>query len=151
MSIRYLPDSPPPERYRRRPVETWQAAREDYAAGVPAAEVAERHGLGQSNVYKRAQEEGWRRRGLDDPDPEPVVVGGAPADPHLLAEQAWARAARAVERGRVMEARRWTELAERFNAIKSAQEAQRRADREARRTEAAAAEAARAESGEAAG
>ena len=139
MSIRYLPDSPPPDRYRRRPPETWEAAREDYAAGVPVAEVAERHGLGQTNLYKRAQEDGWRRRDLDDPDPEPLVHGGAPADPHLLAEQAWARAARAVERGRVMEARRWTELAERFNAIWRAQEAQRRADEEARLREAAAA------------
>ena len=133
MSIRHLPDSPPPERYARRAPETWAAAREDYASGVPAAEVCDRYGLGQSNLYQRAQTEGWRRRDLDDPDPEPVTPGAAPADPHLLAEQAWARAARAVERGRVLEARRWTELAERFNAIRRAQDAERRAAEEAQR------------------
>lgn len=142
MSIRYLPDSPPPERYARRSPETWDQARDDYAAGVPAAEVCDRYGLGRRNFHQRAQDEGWRRRDLDDPDPEPLVTTGAPADPHLLAEQAWARAARAVERGRVLEARRWTELAERFNAIWRAADAQRRATEEAERLAAEAEEAA---------
>jgi len=116
MSIRYLPDSPPPERYARRSPETWAAAREDYAAGAPAAEVADRYGVARSTLHQRAQQEGWRRCDLE-PESGPPLPTGAPVDPHLLAEQAWARAARAVERGRVLEARRWTELAERLNAI----------------------------------
>ncbi len=141
MSIRDLPPSPPPHSYRARSPETWAKARDDYAAGVPAPEVCERYDLGVANLRKRAREEGWRRRDLDDPDPEPPVETGAPADPRLMAEQAWARAARAVERGRVLEATRWSRLAEELRAVAAAQEAERRrAGEEAARSASDAAE-----------
>jgi len=142
MSLRYIPDSPPPDRYARRSPETWLKAREDYVAGVPAPEVCDRYGLGLSNLRQPAEEEGWRRRDMDDPDPEPPIPTGAPADPKLMAEQAWARAARAIERGRVLEASRWTKLAAELRAqAEAAAEAARKLherNREARaRAEAA--------------
>ena len=69
MSLRHLPDSPPPE---NRPLRTyrsaqiWTAARADYLAGGSAPEVCERHGLSLSTFRWRARNEGWRR--ADQPD-----------------------------------------------------------------------------------
>jgi hypothetical protein len=44
--------------------ETWTAAREDFSAGLPAAAVAERHGISERQLRRRAAAEGWRRRDL---------------------------------------------------------------------------------------
>ena len=104
----------PPVRYKIRTPETWEKVREDYAAGVPGPEVAEKHDVGLSALRQRARDEGWRRHDLDDPDPEPVDASAPLADPRSLAKEAWARAARAVERGRVLVAQRWSKLAAEF-------------------------------------
>ncbi|HEY0052931.1 MAG TPA: hypothetical protein VGB49_05915, partial [Caulobacteraceae bacterium] len=42
----------------------WAAAREDYLAGIPAPMVAERHGLSQRTIRRRAAREGWRREDM---------------------------------------------------------------------------------------
>lgn len=54
--------------------ETWAQARRDYLAGDPAPLVAERHGLSERTLRRRAALEGWRRAdavpdltGLDEP------------------------------------------------------------------------------------
>lgn len=111
MRYQDVPLYEPPVRYRVRTPETWAKAREDYVAGVPGPEVAEKYDLGLSALRARAREEGWRRRDLDDPDPEPFDPDAPPPDLAKLAAAAWARAARAVEKGRVLEAHRWTRLA----------------------------------------
>lgn len=43
------------------PAETWTRARVDYLAGYSAPVVAERHGLSERTVRRRAAAEGWRR------------------------------------------------------------------------------------------
>ncbi len=48
-----------------------------YQAGATAPAVAEAHDLGVSNVYRRARQEGWRKRDLPDEPPTPP----AEADP----------------------------------------------------------------------
>lgn len=42
--------------------EVWAAIRADYLAGDSAAVVAERHGLSERSIHRRAAAEGWRRR-----------------------------------------------------------------------------------------
>jgi hypothetical protein len=114
MRYQDIPLYEPPVRYKIRTPETWAKVREDYAAGMPASEVAEKHDVGLSCLRQRARVEGWRRRDLDDPDPEPIDANAHQVLPGELAKQAWARAARAVERGRVLEAQRWSRLAAGF-------------------------------------
>ncbi|GAA0636259.1 hypothetical protein GCM10009101_03830 [Brevundimonas lenta] len=41
--------------------ETWAEAREDYLAGVSTGVIAERYGLTDRSVRRRAAQEGWRR------------------------------------------------------------------------------------------
>ncbi|HEX8234164.1 MAG TPA: hypothetical protein VF559_12570 [Caulobacteraceae bacterium] len=47
--------------YRQADEAVWEAARADYEAGCSAPVVAERHGLGERTVRRRASAEGWRR------------------------------------------------------------------------------------------
>lgn len=47
--------------YRQADEAVWEAARADYEAGSSAPVVAERHGLGERTVRRRASAEGWRR------------------------------------------------------------------------------------------
>ena len=132
MTSRIFTEAPlyePPVRYKIRTPETWEKAREDYAAGVPAPEVCERYDIGLSALRTRARDEGWRRRDLDDPDPEPVDPEAPPADPRRLAKEAWARAARAVERGRVLEGLRWSKLSAEFRQAVFEMEEMARIDR----------------------
>ncbi|MCA3700537.1 MAG: hypothetical protein IOB84_12240, partial [Brevundimonas sp.] len=55
------PKRPPARRggYRIRSDETWEKAREAYAGGETAEEVAFRFDLGLSTLHARAREEGW--------------------------------------------------------------------------------------------
>ena len=53
---------------------TWAAARQDYLSGDSAPVVAERHGLSERTLIRRAAVEGWRRADVDDP-----VLGRIPA------------------------------------------------------------------------
>jgi hypothetical protein len=117
MSIRYLPDSPPvfARPHRVRTEETWAQAREDYAAGYSAPEVAERYGVGVSTLRERASREGWRRSDLPDPprpsfEDEDAADQDPPAPGEDLAAVARKAAARAVRRGRLAEARGWLKL-----------------------------------------
>jgi len=41
--------------------ELWRCVRDDYVAGLPAAVVAERYGVSQRTLQRRAAAEGWRR------------------------------------------------------------------------------------------
>lgn len=101
--------------HRIRSEETWAAAREAYLGGASAAEVCERFDLGLSALRTRARGEGWRRRDLDDPDPdlasaEPEDEADPALTPAALAEVAAKRASRAVLAGRLREAQGWTRL-----------------------------------------
>lgn len=105
-----------------RSKDAWAAARDAYLGGLAAADVCERFGLGLSTLRARARREGWRRSDRPDPDPdldlgltespdeEFEALETDPPGPAELAEQAWARAGRAVVRGRLREAQGWTRL-----------------------------------------
>ncbi len=41
--------------------ELWRCVRDDYVAGLPAAVVAERYGVSERSLQRRAAAEGWRR------------------------------------------------------------------------------------------
>ncbi len=47
--------------HRRVEPETWASARADYEGGASAPVMAERYGLGERHVRRRAAQEGWRR------------------------------------------------------------------------------------------
>lgn len=51
--------------------ETWAAARRAWEAGETAASVARRFDVGLANLWRRRAAEGWSRREVDDPAPEP--------------------------------------------------------------------------------
>lgn len=56
------------------PADLWTRARDDYLDGVSAPVVAERYGLSERTLRRRAAAEGWRRTdrptvGLDQPPP----------------------------------------------------------------------------------
>jgi hypothetical protein len=92
----------------------WAEARIAYLAGATAPEVCTRFGLGRSAFFARASSEGWRRtdmrpRRLDDLDDEEPI--GHPRAAIDLVDDAMARATRAIDRGRLREARGWTKLA----------------------------------------
>lgn len=69
----------------KTPAETWKAAREAAALGVPLKRIAEEYGLTLAAVRKRAQREKW---------PKPEQLTGAPPPPvptpSTLAAQSWA-------------------------------------------------------------
>jgi hypothetical protein len=109
-----------PANPRSAPEEVWARVREDYLAGVPAAEACRRHGVGLTAMRNRAAREGWRR--ADQPwtppnrlDPEDEgrwleeSVDGDLDRIELsqLAFVASCRMMRAVMRGHAAEALRW--------------------------------------------
>ena len=51
----------PAVRYRIVGPQTWALVREDYLSGTSARVCAARWGVGESNLKRRAREEGWRR------------------------------------------------------------------------------------------
>ncbi|GLK47546.1 hypothetical protein GCM10017620_05190 [Brevundimonas intermedia] len=112
------PVAAPPSPWTRRSPKVWAAARADYLAGAPAAEVCERHGLSLSTFRWRARTEAWRlcdqTKGdvLAQQPPEDVALldAGAPCSSADIARLAWANVARAVREGRLIEARGWTRL-----------------------------------------
>jgi hypothetical protein len=101
-----------------RPVETWVAVRDEYLAGLPAELVAERHGVSLSSVRTHARVEGWRRTDQPSSPPaprdDPLTDADEELDPADMAELARRHAARAILRGRAVEAERWTRIAERW-------------------------------------
>ena len=107
-----VPLHDPPVRYRIRSSETWEKARADYVAGMPAPSVGARYDIGLSALRARARAEGWRRVDLEDPDP--VDLDDPYSPPRDLAALAWARTQQAVARGRALDAQRWVRL---FNEL----------------------------------
>lgn len=55
-------DPAPAVRYRIVGPQTWALVREDYLSGTSARVCAARWGVGESNLKRRAREEGWTRR-----------------------------------------------------------------------------------------
>lgn len=53
--------------HTRRSPEVWEAARQDYVAGVSTAVIGERYGIDARSVRRRAVRENWRRQ--DAPAP----------------------------------------------------------------------------------
>ena len=101
--------------HRVRSPETWERAREDYAAGLSAAAVCDRYDIGRSAFHERARREGWRRADL--PDPEPLDLAAVRRDPLELADMTYGRAAMAIEGGRALEAHRWLKLTDAMIAV----------------------------------
>lgn len=59
----FPPNDPAPAvRYRIAGPQTWALVREDYLSGVSARVCAQRYGVGESNLKRRAREEGWLKR-----------------------------------------------------------------------------------------
>ena len=56
---RFSTDAP----VRKADAETWARVREGYGEGLSPRLLAERHGLGERNIRRRAAAEGWPRRG----------------------------------------------------------------------------------------
>lgn len=49
------------------PLDVWALAQRDYLAGDPAPVVAERYGLSERTLHRRAAREGWRRSDAKKP------------------------------------------------------------------------------------
>ena len=78
-----MPDIPPPAAARPElpPVcveEAWRHARDDYEAGVSIPVAADRHGLAERSLRRRAQVEGWRRPGLPPMERRYAMLAGEP-------------------------------------------------------------------------
>ena len=90
-------------------LDTWERVRADYQGGMTAAEVCRRHGVSRSQLYAQARAAGWRR--VDQPEGDAGSAEPPPAPPTLeLADLALRRAADAITRGRLEEARGWARL-----------------------------------------
>ncbi|WP_396594650.1 hypothetical protein [Brevundimonas sp. R86498] len=63
-----------PAPHPRPTAETWALARADFLSGLSAAVVAERHGISERQIRRRAAKEGWRRS-----DFEPMGMAPTPA------------------------------------------------------------------------
>ena len=48
------------------PLDVWALAQRDYLAGDPAAVVAERYGLSERTLQRRAARDGWRRSDMEE-------------------------------------------------------------------------------------
>ncbi|MDO1558659.1 hypothetical protein Q0812_04355 [Brevundimonas sp. 2R-24] len=59
--------------------ELWCRARQDYLAGDSAPVVAERYGLSERSLRRRASVQGWRRVDVQPPS-EPDILPSAPAE-----------------------------------------------------------------------
>ena len=71
------PEAFPPFTERPLVAELWRRARQDYLGGDSAPVVAERYGLSERTVRRRASIEGWRKVDADPPpfcDPPPWGV-----------------------------------------------------------------------------
>src|SRR5690606_13382891 len=79
MSIRYLPDSPPPFPPSLKRAAASAAAKADYLAGAGAPQVCERHGLALSTFRLRARQECSRLTDQRCPVPAPLVAAPDPA------------------------------------------------------------------------
>lgn len=92
--------------------EVWNRARADYLAGLSAAEVCRRYGIGKSTFRARASAGQWRR--ADQPSPGPVfpsdTLDGAPGDDFV--SLARTRLALSLAEGRSAEAARWLKIYE---------------------------------------
>lgn len=66
----------------RTRTEVWAAVRADFLAGDSAAVVAERHGLSERSIHRRAAAEGWRR--MDAPSLGSPPVWSRPAPKEAL-------------------------------------------------------------------
>jgi len=64
-------DAFPPFTARPPATEIWRRARAAYLTGDSAPVVAERYGLSERSVRRRASMEGWRRCDVDPRDPPP--------------------------------------------------------------------------------
>ena len=110
---------------RKADEETWARVRADYAQGVSPRLLAERHGVGERNVRRRASAEGWTRAPRLPPE------GFAPGEAldafdtarrvemnelllrptrHALGKFAFRRATEAAAFGRPAEATHWLRL-----------------------------------------
>lgn len=118
----------------RRSAETWAAARADYLSGASASEVCERHGLSLSTFRWRARTEGWRRADQRvgspftplDEDALERIDHNLPLNAADMARLAWSNAARALQDGKLIEARGWTRLHDDLFKIAGLDEQRRR-------------------------
>lgn len=97
---------------RHHPDEVWAAARMLYAEGESGQVVRERYGIGRTAFYRRMKSEGWRRRDAEAADGlvhDPVETGGSRPAIEVAAD-CWDLMCRAVDRGRLGEARGWGRL-----------------------------------------
>lgn len=102
----------------------WARARDDYRAGLSAAEVCARHGLARSTFHARAHAERWRRCDLaasadalappavDDFDP--AAAGRSAFE---MADLALRRLSHAVDKGRLREALGWARLVKQMREL----------------------------------
>jgi hypothetical protein len=111
---------------RKADEETWARVREEYGQGMSPRLLAERHGLGERNIRRRAATERWPRRGggppVDYSDPEEalqtfdearrVEVNELLLHPtrNTLSKFAFRRATEAAAFGRPTEAAHWLRL-----------------------------------------
>lgn len=106
----FPPAEPAPVvRYRIAGPQTWALVREDYLSGVSARVCAQRYGVGESNLKRRAREEGWLKRDqarrieaqrfAATPAFAPPLDPGPAPEPVEAAMQAAQEAARRAARG----------------------------------------------------
>jgi hypothetical protein len=125
-----LIDPPPADATSGRRVHSeaaWASAREAYLSGEAGASAAARHGIGESVFWKRAADEGWRRRDRPEPAPPPFDPNRSVLDEAGQLALIDRRLADALERGDVTESLRWQRLRERVEG-----QEERRLDRQER-------------------
>lgn len=99
--------------HRHHPDDTWAAARLLYADGESGEVVRERFNIGRTAFYERMKKEGWRRRDLEAPDglaDDPLEAAPTGRRAIEVAADCWDLMCRAVDRGRLTEARGWGRL-----------------------------------------
>lgn len=125
------PSGPRPRHvpWARRPPAVWAAARADWEAGDSAPVVAERYGLSDRHVRRRAADEGWVRDGAAvgpftrEPDPEADALRDDPRTRALCAF-ALRRAVACAAQDRPTEALTWMRLAHAAGRSESAETAE---------------------------
>lgn len=92
----------------------WASARDAYLAGEAGASAAARHGISDSAFWRRAAEEGWRRRDQPDDPPAPFDPDRPALDDEAQLALIDRRASWALQRGDAGEALRWLRMRDRI-------------------------------------
>lgn len=124
-----ISSKPPRKAYKIRGPETWALIREAYLAGAPARVLADRYDVTEWAIWRRANKQGWTKRGRaarTPPAADALPALFAPPDAAQrgirdtgdLQADAIAASEDAMRQGRLEEALRLARLAESYGRLK---------------------------------